>query len=465
MNLKRVLVVLLTMMLFALPAAAQEQTPANDIDFSPLTDVIQAQLEAQRAPGLAVGVVFDGIVIYSEGFGVRNTETNDPVTPDTLFRIGSTTKPLTTIGLLMLVEDGLVDLDAPVSSYVPEFTVSDDITVRHLLSHTSGMSDNAEPYGRLDPAALSDYVASFDESALFGQPGAAFSYSNPGFDTVGRIIETVSGMNYADYMAEEVFPALGMERTTLYPNLAMTYPFAAGYTPTMSGAFPVRPNVDNVAEYPAGFVFSSVNDLALLAEFVLSDGAINQESILTPESAQLMQTPVLGAGTIAYGLGLIISEYRGVTAVGHDGAINGYSSFFNTLPEYGLGVIVFANMDSFDATPIFDAAVDLLLDLPEVEPPPVPELSAADLAEYVGTYVMGDIYGETVLTIEVAMQDDHLIAHPTGQPEIEMRPVGVDTFALFYNGMDINTQVIFQRDSAGEVAFMSAGFRSAPRAE
>ncbi len=448
---------IVALFVFAVPVFAQ--------DSSPLTEVIEAQIAESRVPGLGVAIILNGEVILSQGFGVRSLETHDPVTADTLFRIGSTTKPLTTIGLMMLVEQGLVDLDAPVSEYVPEFTVSDAITVRHLLSHTAGMSDNAVPFGRLDPDALADYVASLDRRAVFAPPGEVLSYCNPCFDTLGRLIEVVSDQHYAEYMAEVVFPALGMERSTLLANVAMTYPLAVGYSRQVMAINPVRPMPDNVAEYPAGFVYSSPNDLIQLAQFVINSGVVDGEAVLPEAYAREMATPILHVGTLGYGLGLFVDEYRGTIAVGHGGAINGYASYFNTLPEYGLGVIVLANGDWFDPTPIFDAAVDLLLDLPADEPTPAPELSAEALEAYTGTFVVTDVYGASSATLEVAVEDGQLIAHVAGQPPLELRPFAEDAFNVFVGTMDTGSRAYFQRTSAGEIGYVSIGFRSGRREE
>ncbi len=459
---KRVFIVI-ALLVFAVPVFAQE-TPLA-VDLAPLTEVIEAQLAEHRIPGLGVAIVLNGEVILSEGFGVRSLETSDPVTADTLFRIGSTTKPLTTIGLLMLVEQGLVDLDAPVSQYVPEFTVSDAITVRHLLSHTAGMGDYAEPFGRLDPDALSDYVASLDRRAVFAPPGEVLSYCNPCFDTLGRVIEVVSDQPYAEYMAEVVFPALGMERSTLLANVAITYPLAVGYSRQVMAINPVRPMPDNAAEFPAGFVYSSPNDLIQLAQFVLNNGVVDGEAALPEAAAREMATPILHVGEMGYGLGLFTEAYRGTVAVGHGGAINGYASYFNTLPEYGLGVIVLANGDWFNAKPIFDAAVDLLLDLPAVDAAPVPELSAEALEAYAGTYSVTDVYGASAATLEIAVEDGQLIAHVIGQPPLELRPFAEDAFNVFVGTMDTETRVYFQRTSTGEVGYLSIGFRSGVREE
>jgi CubicO group peptidase (beta-lactamase class C family) len=467
MILKRLLVLAAVLLLTAAPVISQAQDTTADQQAA-LTAVIEAQVRAQKAPGAAVAIVYDHAVWFRGGFGVRHLETNDRVTPDTLFRIGSTTKPLTVIGLLLLVEQGKVDLDAPVITYIPEFQAGDTITVRQLVSHTAGLRDNAVLYGRTDPAALTDYIATLTaEDAVFAPPGTVLSYSNPGFDAAGLVIERVSGQPYADYMAEHVFSSLKMNRSTLYPNMAMTYPLAVGYSPTITGgARVVRPNVDNAAEYPAGFVFSSVNDLTRLALFLFNDGLMDGQRILSAELVQAMKTPTarIEALKLGYGLGLLVGEMRGQTVIAHDGAINGYSSLFWTLPEHGLAVIVLANKTGFDAQPIVNAVVDTLLDLPEAAAPTAaPELDEAALEAYTGTFEQRDTSGKRLIAITFTLVDGKLIATIPGQPRLEMIPTAPDLFDLLFDGQPTGTQAAFVRGPSGSVDYLHLGFRALAR--
>lgn len=459
----RVFVFGLVMWLLAVPAAAQE----SGTDFAPLVEFIEAQMQVQNVPGLAVAVMNQGEVLFAEGFGVRSIESKDPVTPATLFRIGSTTKPLTVVAMLRLVEAGQVDLDAPVVTYVPEFAVSDAITVRHLISHTSGLKDAATPYGRTDPDALTDYVASFTTDSAFAPPGIVLSYSNPAFDTAGLVIERASGQPYADYMAEQVFPLLKMPHTTLYPNVAITYPLAVGHRLSQSGIEVVRPNPDNAAEYPAGFVFSSVNDLANLARMLLQAGELDDRQILSADTVQMMQTPVLEIepGRTGYGLGLFTGAWRGERRVGHGGAINGYTASFDVLPDHDLGIVLLANMAGFNPEPINEFVFDLLLDVPEPPQEAAPELGPDALQAYAGDYRQTRIDGAVVVTIRIALDDrNRLIALSPDAPPIELRPLRADVFSMFISGVLRPVgEVTFVRDADGQVQFASTGFRAIPR--
>ncbi|MBD2078495.1 serine hydrolase [Leptolyngbya sp. FACHB-17] len=445
-------------------AAPQISRPITDSKFQPVVRAIEAQMKAQDVPGLAVAIVQNGKVTFQRGFGVRNTETKDPVTPTTLFRIGSTTKPLTVIGVMQLVEAGKVKLDEPVANYVPEFKVNSKITVRHILSHSSGLADGGNPYGRIDAAALKDYVTSLTSKSAFAPPGTVLSYSNPAFSVAGRLIERVSGMNYATYMDKNVFPALGMSRTTLLPNIALTYPLAVGYQPGNAGLETVRPNPDNVVEYPAGFVFSSVEDLSRLALFLLQDGKLNGKTILSTSSMQAMKTPVLDLASlnVSYGLGLIVEpKNNNITNIGHDGSINGYSAALQTIPSKKFGVVILANKIGFNSTPILEAATQSLLQTPKPNPTLPIKLKEAALKAYTGNYAVPGITGR-LGNLSVVVEQGKLKSKFAGQPDLELRSLRPDTFQVFLGNTQLG-DATFLRDKTGKITFLNYGLRAYPR--
>ncbi|MBD1945667.1 serine hydrolase [Coleofasciculus sp. FACHB-712] len=425
---------------------------------------IKTQMAEQSVPGLAIAIVQNGEIIFQEGFGYRNIESKDPVTPATLFRIGSTTKPLTVIGLMQLVEAGKLNLDAPVVQYLPEFKVNPKITVRQIISHSSGMADMANPYGRTDAAALKDYVSSFSPQSAFAPPGVVLSYSNPAFNAAGLVIEKVSGMPYTDYMDKFVFPALKMFHSTINSDMAMTYPLAVGYETKQTGLETVRPNPNNAAEYPAGFVFSNVQELANLALFILQDGQLNGKSVLSSSSVQLMKTPVVEVEPIkvSYGLGLIIAEERGASVIGHDGGINGYTSYLKTIPSANLGIVVLANRSGFNAEPIFESIIDSFSKLPKQQTETPPKLDPTALAAYAGEYEVRSADGKIRDTLVVSVKQDKLIVKALSQPEAELRPLSADLFNVFIGDQLVNN-ISFLRDSTGKITFLSASLRAYSR--
>lgn len=446
------------LMAVILTGAAVAQTDSPDLDA--IGQAVQAQMDAQNIPGLAIAVVYQGEVIYAEGFGVRSIEDDAPVTPDTLFRIGSTTKPLTALAVLRLVEEGTLDLDTPITAYLPDFQASDAITLRHLLSHTAGLNDQADSIVALDPDGLRDSVATFTADGLFTTPGTARSYANPGFDLAGAVVEAVSGTPFADHMAEEVFTPLDMNRTTFHSTVAMTYPLTAGHQPALFGLSVVRPNPDNISQYPSGFAFSSVNDLTHLINFLL-DG---NERVLAEalRGEMLTNSAVRLTSTFDYGLGVTIDQYRGTTRVGHGGRIDGYGAFLETLPEYDFGVAILSNNIAVDETPMFDAVVEAVLDLPTPEPTPAEDIAYTP-ADYVGTYIPRTQAGDPLISIVVSEQDGALVAQADGQPLLTLRPTAPDTFEVFIGEISAGLSVAFVREEDGQVSYISVGNRLGAR--
>jgi CubicO group peptidase (beta-lactamase class C family) len=456
MRYKKILLGLL-FSLVVVPTFAQETT----FDFSSLETTINEQLESQNVPGVSIAVVYNDEMIYSNGFGVRSMEGDDLVTADTLFHIGSTTKPLTTIGVLRLVEQGKLDLDTPIVNYLPNFTANDEITMRQLLSHTSGLSDAASEYGSRDSNALMNSMATFTDSAFFTKPGVVQSYSNPGFNIAGAVIETVSGQPFWDYMAQEVFNPMGMERTTFDPYRAMTYPLAVGHASGFLSMDVVRPMSDAIAESPSGILYSSATDLTQLIKFYLNDGVVNDEAVVNSDLFNAMITPATAeVGEIWYGLGTIISDNNGVRIWGHDGAINGYNAFLTTLPDYETGIVILAN-SNFDAQPVVDAVFSTLnISLPEPATTANPE--ANNLEDFIGRYVIKNLDGTVFIDVEITLDGDSITAQATGQPPFELRAFDVDTFELIAMGSVLG-EIEFLRDSEGVIQFFNLGGRIAVR--
>src|SRR4030095_10025862 len=214
-----------------LPSASLVLAQPQTVDFTQLEKVALEELKETNTPGAAVAVVSGDRLVFAKGFGVANIETGAPVTPDTLFRIGSVTKMFTAAVLVTLAENGRIKLDEPISKYVEglNFKLS-QVTAHQLMSHTAGMTDESpSDYGSHDDSALAAYVRSLNEDQFFTEPGKIFSYSNPGFDVVGFLIEEVNRRAYADQMSVRLFKPLGMNSTTFRPTVAMTYPLSQGH--------------------------------------------------------------------------------------------------------------------------------------------------------------------------------------------------------------------------------------------
>ena len=425
---------------------------ATSLDFSPLEKVVAEELRNTGTPGGAVAVVLGDRVVYSRGFGIANVETSEPVRPEMLFRLGSTTKMFTAAALVTLAEHGAIDLNAPVGSYVTGLNAKvARVTGDQLLSHQSGFFDEAPMIGSNDETALEKEVRSWTESRFFTEPGKIFSYSNPGYWFAGFLIEQAGRRNYADQLDESIFKPLGMNSTTLRPMVAMTYPLAQGHEENPQGPRVIRPAANNAASWPAGSIFSNVNDLSRFVIAFLNDGRIDGKPVLSPAVIRRMSTPraKIPGGDGSYGYGLQLSKSRGLDVVSHGGSRAGYGSSILMVPSKKLGIIAVANRTGIGLNTTSRRAMEIALALEPMSTPTAAASTstAGDLNAYVGTYSQGP------RTIEVLVRSGRLMVK---QGDREQPAVaGGDDLRIEGGG-----RWIVVRNASGAVEYLHAGSRS-----
>lgn len=421
------LVCALLLFVFGGPAAT-----AQGKDFTAVDAVLQEELKAAGIPGATIAVVSGGRVVHMRGFGLANVETGEAMTPERLFRLGSTTKMFTAAALASLADQGRVDLQKPVGTYIKGLHPSiARVTGHQLLSHTSGILDEAPMYGSHDDAALLNNAMKWTEDRFFTEPGKIYSYSNPGYWLAGGLIESVSGKAYADQMHEALFAPLGMTSTTLRPTIAMTYPLAQGHDVAEGKATVIRPFADNTASWPAGSIFSNVRDLSRFVMAFVAGGSLDGKQVLAPGVIRMLTTPAskIPGSDSSYGYGLNLGVMHGVRVVQHGGSRSGYGSTIRMIPERQFGVIVLANRSGASLPRTVDRAMLIELGLPAdtrttspSEPAAkLPPLADAQLAAYAGVYSQGP------RTMEVVAKDGRLYTR-TGGRETELRHVGEHRF-------------------------------------
>lgn len=234
-------------------ASAKPATPA--IDFSELDKLVPAELKEKNTPGAVIAVISGDHVIYQKAFGVANVETNAAMQPEMLFRLDSATKMFTAAALVTLSESNKIKLNEPIGNRVKGLSPKiASVTPHHLLSNSAGIRDFAATVTSNDDASLATMIRSWKDDVFFADQGESYSYSSSGFWLSGFIVEELLGKPYADAMTELVFRPLGMERTTLRPLLAITYPFATGHAVEEGKPIILRPLFNNVAMWPAGSI-------------------------------------------------------------------------------------------------------------------------------------------------------------------------------------------------------------------
>lgn len=365
------------------------------LDFAELEKTVEAELLEKNAVGAGVAIIKGDRVIFAKGFGKANAETNAPVTADTLFQIGSVTKTFTAAMILSLVEDGKLKPDAPIELYAKNLSPKlSKVTLNQLLSHSAGIIDEPDEYGATDESLMASYIRFWTDDYCLFSAGEVFSYSNSGFALAGFTAQEASGKSYADLMSERIFQPLGMRRTTFRPTVAMTYPLAVGHT-IKTGDEPqvVRPLPQDARLYPAGTMYSSLNDLARFGVAFLNGGKIDGKQIIKSSVIEKMSTPRAGqlsaADNTSYGYGLFMNTERGVRRLWHDGSMTGYVASILFVPSERFAVIILGNTNNVVLNKTQEKALELIINSkPKETPPPKQQLrlTEAEMRQIVGVY-------------------------------------------------------------------------------
>ncbi len=369
----------------------------TDPRFRSICEKILEKMEKHQVPGMSIGILCDGVA-YTAGLGITHIDHPLPVTSDTLFQIGSTTKTFTAIAVMRLVEQGKLDLDTPIKTYLPDLKfadpdVTEKVTMRHLLTHTGGwLGDHFQDFGWGDDN-LAKYVASLETIPQLTPLGEVWSYNNAGFVLAGRVIEVITGKTYEAAMQELLLEPLGLKRSYFFMQDVMNQRFATGHNndPVTQKLSIANPWPIGRFANPAGGITADVHDQLKYARFVMSDGtAADGTRLLKKETLELMQTPQVDIGGALgdyVGLSFMLRDYAGVKIVSHGGSTNGQQSSFETIPEKQFAVILLTNAGN-GATlnhEILPEIIDAFLGI-RPEKKEHPKFSADKAAEYAGVY-------------------------------------------------------------------------------
>src|SRR5215213_1062038 len=318
--------------------------PAPTTDFTELERLVPEELKEKNTPGAVITVISGDQIIYQKAFGVANVETSAEMQPEMLFRLGSTTKMFTAAALLTLAEKDKIKMNEPIGNRVKGLNAKlGQVTPHYLLSNSAGIRDFAAPVISNDDVSLGDMVRAWKDDVFFADPSEIYSYSSPGYWLSGFVVEELQGKPYADAMTELLFKPLGMDRTTLRPFMAITYPFATGHAIEAGKPSILRPMFNNVAMWPAGSVFSNAKDLSRWVIALLNEGRVDGKQLLSASLVNKMvqhHIPVPGETDSYYGYGLTVFKYNGLEFVGHGGFSRGYGSMIQMAPSKKFAVIV-----------------------------------------------------------------------------------------------------------------------------
>lgn len=328
--------------------------------FAAIDAYVTDQMRSAQLPGVALVVVRGDRVVYAKGYG-KADPAGRPVTPATPFLLGSISKPFTALAVMQLVEAGKVELDAPVQRYIPWFRVADSaasatITVRQMLYQRSGLPQSPTTQAITDqgPDALEHAVRALATLEPFAPPGTAFAYSNGNYDTLGMLVQAVSGQSYEEYVRQHIFAPLDMRNSFASQDEAMRHGMASGYRWWFG--IPVASTLPfDRADLPSGYLIASAEDMAHFVIAQMNGGRYGAASVLSPEGIAL--THVIPRPD-PYGMGWEAEEDNGLTLINHDGGTPNFQTSLFFDPEARVGVFIAANvcgaLDIFASPPGLD---------------------------------------------------------------------------------------------------------------
>jgi CubicO group peptidase (beta-lactamase class C family) len=429
----------------ARPRSAPRLDPALDAELTPYIESYGRTWGDRHKMSGYVLVAQHGQTIYQHAFGFADREHQVVADADTSFRIGSLTKQFTAAAIMVLQQDGKLTTRDTIGMHLSGYpAVGAAVTIRQLLSHTSGIPSYTEipeiMEARDQPHTVAALMASFDERPLDFTPGSAWAYSNSNYVILGAIIEQVSGMPYAEFMRTRIFEPAGLERTVVgdadgLPDVARGSGFADG---ALVAAHPI----DMSVPFAAGAIRSTANDL------VRWDRALAGDRILTGASKQQMYTPVQKS----YGYGWMVDELDGHHVLGHGGAIDGFMTAYFRVPDLDLVVVVLSNYEHIEVDDIGRAAITAAAGghLTAIEEPVAPPLDRVAAARIVGTWQLTEAARatltaagltadqlEAVATITLSIEDDTVVLKPAGQHAVAVTQTSATTYVRPEIGLTI----------------------------
>jgi serine beta-lactamase-like protein LACTB, mitochondrial len=344
----RLMPLCILLLLITVPAIAQSALSAATASL--IDQIVEKARTEQKLPAVAVAVSLKGKIIFSKAYGFADLENNVPATTQTLIRTASVAKPMTAVGALELVEQGKLDLNAPIQKYCPQFPVKKwPITTRELLGHLSGIRwyEGKETESTVHYHSTVDGMIIFKDDPLVAPPGEKYNYSTYGYTVVGCVMEGASGEKYPQYMVEHVFRPAGMTHT-IVDDFAIVPHRASGYEKDENGNVINARLMDSSYKIPGGGFVSNAEDLVRFANAVMTDKLLK---LSTVEMMWTSQKTTDGKET-HYGLGWGISELEGIRIVAHTGGQQGTSTSLLAMPSRDYASAVMINMQYIDAAQI-----------------------------------------------------------------------------------------------------------------
>jgi D-alanyl-D-alanine carboxypeptidase len=446
--------------LFVAPVCLAQAGPEVNAAIQVLDKWIQSTAAAREEPGLSIGIVVDQDLVWSKGYGFADVEKRVPASPATLYRIASVSKLFTSTAIMQLRDAGKLRLDDPVSQYLPWFRIK-PITIRHLITHTSGLPrELPRPYWNdLHFPTRDEFIRLASQVEPVFPPETEFKYSNLALAIAGEVVATVSGEPYQQYIEQHILKPLGMKATRVHPE-STTPGLAIGYRKRVPGKPREREDfIDAGGLTPAANLASSVEDLARFCELQFRDGEVAGAQILRGSTLREMRRVewLQKDWQAGQALGFWIRKAWSEVRFGHDGSVPGYKSQIEMSQSGKMAVIVLIN--GYEADPLFYANQAFTIVGPAIakaaeKPKPAPAFDPA-WQQYVGTYTWKHV------DVEIMVLDGQLtmvVPNATNpwESRVKLTPVGPRTFKM--SGGSQNGELLkFDVDAQGKVTRLNAG--------
>ena len=423
---------------------------------SKIDSLAGATLDAGRVAAMSIGVRRGDDVLLMKGYGLADIENDVPATAETVYRIGSITKQFTAAAVMQLVEAGAIELDDPMTEYLPDYPMQGHVvTIRHLLTHTSGIKsytglEEWRPKIRLD-LTDEELVALVRDEPFDFAPGERYLYNNSGFYLLGMIVAVASGEPYRDYLGTHIFEPLGLAGSSYCDERPIILNRAEGYELVRGELLNDEPLSMNQPG-AAGALCSTVGDLLDWTR------ALREGVVVSAAGYEQMTTPgTLGSGAAtSYGFGLGLGQLVGHPSVSHGGGINGFSTMLAHYPETDLDVVVLSNTPGphVDRTAETIAKWALGVAVATVRDGPI---TPREIAAFVGVYRVAPGF-----ELSVFEQDGQLWSQATGQSAFRLRSQGNGTFVPTFDDA-VRVEFAMEGDRAATLILFQGGRREAPR--
>lgn len=437
-------IVALLLLLSGTLALSSPQTASSAANIDPqaryapvaaaLSSFIQHEMKDKQLPALSIALVDNQQIVWAQGYGYADPDKKIPATASTVYRIGSVSKLFTDIGVMQMVEQGQLELDAPVQKYLPDFRPHNPfdkpITLRELMSHRSGLLREPPVGNYFDPSELSlaAMVHSLNETTLVYPPQVHTKYSNAGVAVVGYVLQERSGQPFAAYLKRAVLDPIGLRDSAFQPEPRLVRNMAKAYMWSYDGKVFQAPTFE-LGMAPAGCMYSTVLDLGKFLSVLFNGGRGENGQVLQPATLQKMWEPQFAneKEKSPYGLGFHLTNLDGHREVEHGGAIYGFATQAAALPDDKLGAIAVTTMDGANAVTnhIAQAALRLMLAAKAGNPLPTIEESSPISPERVRQ--LEGRYGSGPDAVDLVAQEDELYLRPLSDGlQTRLRQMGSD---------------------------------------